>query len=268
MKLLVSIVSDSTGETAESILHAALAQFNDLDVTIERHRLVLEAAQVHEITKDFYQHGGHLIVSTLVKSDVLAALVADTKKYSLGYVSMMRPLVKEISRLTGIQPMQCPGVNRHVDGDYLRRVKAIEFTLRCDDGQSPELMTAADIVLFGVSRVGKTPLSIYLALKGYYVSNVPLLFGIVPDSRIWNVDIEKRIGLLISAKRLKDIRSERIISMGLDPQKAAYANIDRIRAELDEARSLMEKLQCRIYDSTDHSYEELACNILEDLNML
>lgn len=268
MTLHVSIVSDSTGETAESMLHAALAQFDGLDVTIERHRSVREVAQVHEIAGDFYQRGGHLIVSTLVKADVSAALVADTKKYNLGYVSMMGPLVEEICRLTGRQPMQRPGVNRRVDGDYLRRVKAIEFTLRCDDGQSPELMTAADIVLFGVSRAGKTPLSIWLALKGYAVSNVPLLPGVVPDSRIWNVSVEKRVGLLISAERLREIRCERIVAMGLDPQKAAYADIGKIRAELDDARSLMEKLRCRIYDSTDHSYEELARNILEDLKML
>lgn len=101
MTLRVSIVSDSTGETAESMLHAALAQFDGLDVTIERHRSVREVAQVHEIAGDFYQRGGHLIVSTLVKADVSAALVADTKKYNLGYVSMMGPLVEEICRLTG-----------------------------------------------------------------------------------------------------------------------------------------------------------------------
>ena len=268
MTLLVSIVSDSTGETAENMLHAALTQFGGLDVTIERHRAVREVGQVNAIADDFYRRGGQLIVSTLVKSDVLAALVAATKKYGLGYVSMMGPLVEEISRLTGQAPMQCPGVNRRLDGDYLRRVKAIEFTLRCDDGQSPELMSSADIVLFGVSRAGKTPLSIWFALKGYCISNVPLLPGIEPDPRIWNVDVEKRVGLLISPERLREIRCERIVAMGLDPQKAAYADIDKIRAELDDARSLMEKLRCRIYDSTDHSYEELARSILEDLKML
>lgn len=268
MSLMVSIISDSTGETAESMFHAGLAQFKDLDVVIERHRAVRHVDQVRQIAQDFAARGGQLIVSTLVKDDVRTALLESTQRYHLGYVSMMENLVDEISRLTGEKPLQEPGVNRRLDGDYLRRVKAIEFTLRCDDGQSPELMSTADIVLFGVSRAGKTPLSICLALKGFRVSNVPLLPGIAPDERIWDVRPERRVGLLISAERLHEIRSERLISMGLDPERADYASIERINAELDEARDLMNRLGCRIYESTERSYEDLARNILEDLGLL
>ncbi|MGI6075349.1 MAG: pyruvate, water dikinase regulatory protein [Pyramidobacter sp.] len=267
MNLCVAVVSDSTGETAESMLHAALSQFSDLGVTIERHRRIREVAQVEELVDTFARRGGQLVVSTLVKRDVQSALLHATEKHHLGYVSMLEPLVSTIALITGLQPIQEPGVIRRLDGDYLRRVKAIEFTLRCDDGQSPELLTDADIVLFGVSRAGKTPLSIWLALKGYAVSNVPLLPGIAPDARVWDVAPQKRVGLLISPERLQAIRCERIISMGLDPQRAAYANIDQIRAELNEARELMVRLGCRIYDSTNQSYEELARNILEDLKL-
>jgi regulator of PEP synthase PpsR (kinase-PPPase family) len=268
MNLFVAVVSDSTGETAESMLHAALSQFSGLDVSIERHRLVRDVEQVEELVHSFSQKGGQLVVSTLVKRDVRAELVRATQKYNVGYVSMLEPLVDKISGLTGLQPIQEPGVIRRLDGDYLRRVKAIEFTLRCDDGQSPELMHEADIVLFGVSRAGKTPLSIWLALKGYAVSNVPLLPGIAPDRRVWDVDPLKRVGLLISPERLRAIRCERILAMGLDPDRASYANLDRIKSELSEAEELMKKLHCRIYDSTNQSYEELARNILEDLNLL
>ena len=146
MNLFVAVVSDSTGETAESMLHAALSQFSGLDVSIERHRLVRDVEQVEELVHSFSQKGGQLVVSTLVKRDVRAELVRATQKYNVGYVSMLEPLVDKISGLTGLQPIQEPGVIRRLDGDYLRRVKAIEFTLRCDDGQSPELMHEADIV--------------------------------------------------------------------------------------------------------------------------
>ncbi len=267
MKFSVAVVSDSTGETAESLLHAALAQFDGLEVAIERYRSVTDAARAAQIPVAFGEHGGQLVVSTLVKPDVRTALKQATSDNHLAYVTMMEPLVDEISRLTGKEPQGLPGINRRVDGDYLRRVKAIEFTLRCDDGQSPELLEQADIVLFGVSRAGKTPLSIYLSMRGYCVSNVPLLHNIKPDKRVWNVDEGKRVGLMISPERLQGIRSERIAFMGIDPSKSSYANLETIKKELGEARALMESLHCRIYDSTDTSFEKLAQVILEDLNL-
>lgn len=267
MKFSVAVVSDSTGETAESILHAALAQFDGLDVCVERRRALTDATAAAEFADDFASRGGQMIISTLVKPDVRAALVSGAQANGVPCLPLLEPIVDAISRVTGQKPQACPGANRRVDGDYLRRVKAIEFTLKCDDGQSPELLSQADIVLFGVSRAGKTPLSIYLALKGFAVSNVPLLPHITPDKRVWDVAPEKRVGLLISPERLRAIRCERIAFLGLDPEKSAYANLDRIKEELGEARAVMESLGCRIYESTNRPFEELAQNILEDLKL-
>ena len=267
MKLSIAVVSDSTGETAENLLRAALAQFSGLEVTIERHRSVTSAAGAARIPAEFAQKGGQLIVSTLVKPEVRAALKQAISDNHLACVTMMEPLMDEISRLTGKEPQELPGINRGVDGNYPHRVKAIEFTLRCDDGLSPELLNQADIVLFGVSRVGKTPLSIYLSLKGYCVSNVPLHYKRKPDKRVWDVDEGKRVGLMISPESLQLIRRERVALMGLDLMKSAYADLETIKKELDEARAFMESLHCRIYDSTNTSFEKLAQIILEDLNL-
>ncbi len=267
MTLRVAIVSDSTGETAESMLRAALAQFDGLDVSVERYRSITTPGQAERIVSDFAKNQGNLMVTTLVSSEVRRALETAAEESGVAVVPMMAPLVASLESLSGQRPQERPGAIRQMDEKYQRRVKAIEFTMNCDDGKTPYLAPQADIVLFGVSRSGKTPLSMFLALKGYAVANVPLLPGIAPDEHIWQVEERRRVGLLISPKRLQEIRSERLIQMGLDPSRAAYASPERIEAELLEARQMMERLRCRIYESTSRPMEELAQVILEDLKL-
>ncbi len=266
MPLRVAIVSDSTGETAESMLKAALAQFDGLEVEFQRYRSVTDADQAREIVAEFADRQGHLMVTTLVCDSVREALTAAARG-RLQVVHLMAPVVEALASITGLMPQERPGAIRQMDQRYQRRVKAIEFTINCDDGKQPHLAPQADVVIFGVSRSGKTPLSMFLALKGYAVANVPLLPGVAPDDHIWEVPERRRVGLLISPQRLQEIRSERLIQMGLDPSRSSYASLERIESELAQARQLMERLHCRIYESTSRPMEELAQIILSDLNL-
>ncbi len=267
MPLVVGLVSDSSGETAEAMLRAALAQFPGLDVAVVPFRQVQTAEKVRDAVHKASESSAKLIISTLVKDDVRLALLDAANEAGIPAVHLLQPLLGALEQVSGAHPIQSPGTLRKVDESYFRRVKAMEYTIACDDGRSPQLLPQADIVLFGVSRAGKTPLSLFLANKGISVANVPLLPGVEPDERVWNVPVEKRVGLLISASRLREIRSQRLVLLGLDPQRAAYASLERITEELTNAKVLMEKLKCRIYDSTDRPVELLAQEIMFDLHL-
>ena len=268
MKLRIALLSDSTGETADQLLSAALAQFSSVEPAVERYRHIGDARQAEKIVEDFSARGGHLIISTLAQNAMRRAVIDSARKHRIRHAAVMEPLVSAIEALTGAQPLQTPGRNHAVNDAYFRKIEAIEFALRCDDGQSPELWPQADLVLLGVSRSGKTPVSIRLALKGFAVANVPILSGVAMNPQIWKTDPARRIGLLISPGQLVAIRKKHIACMGLAPETTLYAQKETVLRELNTARKVMSDLGCRIYETTDRSCEELAGSILEDLKLL
>lgn len=261
----IALFSDSTGETAEALLKAALAQFPNLKAKIYRFRSIRDSVALEKAVQSAIKQNVKFIATTFVQPQVYEDMVKLSQQYAIPFVPLMKELVETIGSVSDEAPELCPGLLRRMDKAYNDRVKAMEYTIACDDGRSPQLMNQADIVLFGVSRAGKTPLSLFLANKGYAVANVPLLPGVELDERVWKIDPAKRVGLLISAERLKLIREERLVLMGLDPEKAAYTSLERIEEELKSARKVMEQLECRVYDSTDRPIEELAQSIIDEL---
>jgi regulator of PEP synthase PpsR (kinase-PPPase family) len=151
---------------------------------------------------------------------------------------------------------------RKVDEMYYRRVEAVEFAVRYDDGKDPRGITQADIVLVGVSRTSKTPLSMYLAHKRVKVANVPLVPEVAPPEELYKVERGKVIGLVIKPELLNNIRTERLKTLGLSGQ-ASYANFERILEELEFADKIMKKLGCPVIDVTNRAVEETASKILE-----
>jgi regulator of PEP synthase PpsR (kinase-PPPase family) len=174
-------------------------------------------------------------------------------------VDVLGPAVALLSRVIGHRPAGEAGAMHRTDEEYFERIEATEFAVMHDDGRLPEDMGAADVVLIGVSRTGKTPLAMYMASKGYRVANVPLAPGMEPPHQLFEVDPKRIFGLVADAKVLVDIRCERMREMGtLVPR---YAEREEVERELDEARALMRRLGCIVIRTDNRAVEEAAQEI-------
>lgn len=174
------------------------------------------------------------------------------------------PLMDTIQASFKLDPVYEPGLVRKLDEDYFKRVEAIEFAVKYDDGRDPRGILRADIVLVGVSRTCKTPLSQYLAHKRFKVANVPLVPEVEPPEELFLVAPEKCIGLKISPEKLNNIRKERLKTLGLGDH-AIYANLERIKEELSYFENIINKLKCPVIDVTNKAIEETANTIIDTI---
>lgn len=260
----IFIVSDFTGETASSVTRAALRQFRDVNVALRRFRSVESVAQIVEIC-DLAQSCHALIATTLVNQNMRSAMLAEAQRRCLTVVDLFGPLLDGISKKLGMEPMGTPGAAHKLDEEYFQRVKAVEYSSTCDDGSNPALLPEADLVIIGVSRTCKTPLSMYLANKGLRTANVPLVPELAPPEELFCLPAGRVVGLTIAPEALKKIRRDRLAMLGLDPERASYAQDGRVEEELSYARAIMDRLGAKPVDVTGRALEETAQEILEYL---
>lgn len=257
---IIYVVSDSVGETAELVTKAAISQFDSNDVTIKRFPYVEDNTHIDEVISLVKLDKG-MIVYTLVKPDMREYLRESASKEGIYACDIIGPLMDQIQKASGKQPFLEPGLVRKLDEDYFKKVEAIEFAVKYDDGRDPRGILKADIVLVGVSRTSKTPLSQYLAHKRLKVANVPLVPEVDPPEELFSVPPEKCFGLKISPEKLNNIRRERLISLGLN-DKASYANIERIKEEISYFEKVVSKIGCQVIEVTNKAVEETANVIL------
>lgn len=257
---IIYVVSDSVGETAELVTKAAISQFEHADISLKRYPYVEDKEHIDEVVSLAKQDGG-MIAYTLVKPEISEYLMEASGKEGVYACDLIGPLMQQIQLLSGETPLYEPGLVRKLDEDYFKKVEAIEFAVKYDDGRDPRGILKADIVLVGVSRTSKTPLSQYLAHKRYKVANVPIVPEVDPPEELFLVPKEKCFGLRISPDKLNQIRRERLISLGLN-DKAIYANIERIKEEIEFFDGLVEKTGCPVIDVTNKAVEETANVIL------
>ncbi|MEA4881557.1 MAG: pyruvate, water dikinase regulatory protein [Synergistaceae bacterium] len=262
--LSLIIVSDSTGETAEYVALAAISQFDVSFSKIQRYRYVEGAEKLEEIIAEA-RKAPSLVVCTLVDKKTRATLMEKCARNGLTCVDLLGPMVDILEKRLGRPPLQSPGLIRRLDEDYFKKIKAVEFAIQCDDGRGTEFLPDADLVILGVSRTGKTPLSMYIANKGFKAANIPLIPEVDPPEILKTVPSSKIVGLLISAPRLVQIRQERLRLLGLEPEVSSYASPERVEREIKAARDYMKSLGARIYDVTDRAVEETAQEILDFL---
>lgn len=259
----ILVASDATGETGEKVVHAALAQFFDHDrvrVTVLPH--VLDEAAVVSIV-DQARRQGALLVYTLVSPPLRSLVRRLTDDGDVRAVDLLGSLLGQMAVHLGQDPLYTPGLGHELDAEYFRRVDAVEFAVNNDDGREPRNLRRADIVLVGVSRTSKTPLSSYLAHRGYRVANVPLVHGIPPPKELDVVDPRRVFGLTIEASVLHEIRRTRMKHLGMGPDDA-YGDVRAIRQELEASRALFAKHpDWTILDITRKAIEETASSILE-----
>ena len=257
----VYIVSDSIGETAEMVVRAAASQFNSGSMEIRRVPNISDTDTLEEIVNQC-QETGFMIAYTLVVDDLAAFLKAEAEKAGVVCIDVLGPLIDAFKKVSSIEPRKEPGLLRKIDDMYYRRVEAVEFAVRYDDGKDPRGINLADVVLVGVSRTSKTPLSMYLAHKRIKVANVPLVPEVAPPEELFAAERGKVIGLIIRPEQLNHIRAERLKTLGLKGQ-ASYANSERILEELEFADGIMKRLGCPVIDVTNKAVEETASKILE-----
>src|SRR5512139_1279740 len=186
--------SDATGTTAERVLRAALTQFYPDKVKITRHGGVRTPARIREIVHETARAKG-FIVHTFVSDDLRAVILKEGRDHNVTTIDLMGPLLARLSELMAIQPKAQPGLFNPFDPSYLQRIEAIDFTVRHDDGRNTHELEQAEIVLVGVSRTSKTPLSFYLGYRGWKVANIPIALGVAPPANLFDLPKRRVIGL-------------------------------------------------------------------------
>lgn len=186
---------------------------------------------------------------------------AKLKEFEVKSVDIMGPLMNILLDKIDDQPYFEPGLVHQLDEAYFKKIDAIEFAVKYDDGKDPKGLSKADIVLLGISRTSKTPLSQYLAHKSYKVMNIPIVPEVTPPDELFNTDASKCIALKISEEKLNKIRKERLKQLGLG-DSARYATEQRIEEELNYFHELVDKIGCPIIDVSDKAIEETANDII------
>ena len=252
------IVSDATGETATRLVAALEAQFPEQPFEEVRHPRV-ETVDDLRLVVDRAKGRPAVVVYTIVKPELRDALRDFCPRAKLHYCDILGPPLASIAKISGQAAQMAPGVRHPLDSAYFRRIAAIEFAVKFDDGVGAGLRDA-DIVLVGVSRTSKTPLSMYLGYLGHKTANVPIVRGIEPPKDLFDVDRAKIVGLTIDAERLSEIRHARARNMRMSNR--GYAELVEIYEELEQAAAVHRRLGCPVVDVSELSIEETAQRVL------
>ncbi|MHB8170921.1 MAG: pyruvate, water dikinase regulatory protein [Thermincolia bacterium] len=258
---MVYVVSDSIGETAEFVVRAAVSQFNSHKVEIRRIPYVNDPEVLSEIIEESKGRTS-IIAYTLVEPDLRSKLLDEAEKARVRAVDIMGPMIDALATIVDKAPKLQPGLLYQLDEEYFRKVEAIEFAVKYDDGKDPRGMRYADIVIIGVSRSSKTPLCMYLAHKRIKAANVPLVPEVAPPEELFKLTPRKVIGLTCRPQQLNIIRQERLKTLGLT-SGADYASLERILKELEYAEQIMKRIGCPVIDVTNKAVEETASRVLE-----
>lgn len=257
----IFVLSDATGETAEKVVRAALLQFSSVPTSLRMYTRVRLEAEMRGIVARAKSEGA-LLVFTIVSTAHRELLRRICDEEEVDAVDLIGTLMGKLASYLGSQPKGVPGLLHTIGDEYFRRIEAVEFTVRNDDGREPRNLPKADLVLVGISRTSKTPLSTFLAQKGLKVANVPLVLGIEPPSELFAIDQKKIFGLTIKAEALLQIRQARLKHLGMPPD-TSYGQREHIAQEIAYAQALFRQHSSwPVMDVTGKAIEETAADIL------
>jgi regulator of PEP synthase PpsR (kinase-PPPase family) len=257
----IFILSDSTGDTAEKVVRAALAQFDANLATVQIFPRVRAEKEIEDLVERAADEAA-LLLHTNVNPEHRDLLDRLCTEANVEHVDLIGTLMGTLSIFMNAQPRGVPGGMYKVNDDYFRRIEAVEFAVKNDDGQHPRNLARSDIVLVGISRTSKTPLSTYLAQRGFKCANVPIVKGIEPPTELFAVDQDKIFGLQIASEALFRIRQARLQQLGM-PADTAYGMKDHIQREIDYAQQIFDaNPHWPVLDVTDKAIEETAATML------
>ncbi|MCB9026714.1 MAG: kinase/pyrophosphorylase [Bdellovibrionaceae bacterium] len=259
---MIYIISDGTGETASTMIRAALVQYADKNVNIMRCKNVRTEEQVESVVDQVFENQG-MIVHTVVSESLRDKILESCANKNIQSVDLLGPLLSELNNYLGAQgAIKTAGLLRSVDERYFKRIEAIEYTVKHDDGKLLTDLDLADIILVGISRTSKTPLSIFLSHKGWKVANIPLVLNQPLPEEVFKVDPKKVVGLIIDNDSLHRIRRKRLEKFGQDPG-GEYASLNHISQEIDYAINLFKQnRKWPVFNVTDRALEETAAEII------
>lgn len=267
MTATVHVISDALGDTACEVVLAAAGQFREGSVRIARLPRVTGIDEVERYLAPHIASGEPIAVfHTIVDPELRSQLAFTLRHLDVPSVDLMGPALDTLSALLGDRPACTPGVIHRTDERYFRRIEAMEYFVAHDDGRGADDLSDADIVLIGVSRTSKTPLSMFLAFQGYRVANVPLARGVDPPPSIFEVDPMRLFGLLSTADIVAGIRERRLGDGESRVRAASYADPEEVARELEEAHALMRRLGCFVVRTDRKAIEESAAEITARLD--
>ncbi len=259
----IFIISDATGETAEKIILAVVALFNKTNFDIKKFTRVSTPEEIKDIVRKA-AHREALVAFTLAQRWMRDLVIRECDINKVSYVDLIGSVISKVTQFFSAKPVEQPGAQHKVNEEYFKRIEAIEYTVKHDDGQNLETVYDADIVIIGVSRTSKTPLSIYLSHENWKVANIPF----IPDIDI-NLDFQKLhnkvIGLVIDPVFLTDIRKVRLKHMGED-LNTRYADLKYVYEEVNSSIEFFKRKKIPTVDVTKKSIEEIASEVLKVLN--
>ncbi len=257
----IFILSDSTGETASTMIRAALVQYKKNNIQIIRHKNIRSETQAEAIVDECFQQAG-MLCYTVASATLRIKIQELAAAKGIPYHDLLGPLLGTLDTYFGVSSESNVGALRIVDDRYFKRIEAIEFTVKHDDGKCLNELDKADIVIVGISRTSKTPLSIFLSHKGWKVANVPLVIGSPLPEELFKIDQRRIVGLIIDIDSLQRIRKNRLEKFGQDPG-GDYASISQIHREVEFAEVLYKQnKRWPVFNVTERALEETASEIV------
>jgi [pyruvate, water dikinase]-phosphate phosphotransferase / [pyruvate, water dikinase] kinase len=260
----IFVVSGGAGASGAQVARTALAQFEGVQIPVVVVPDVTTADQVKD-TVERAAADDSTIVHTLVDARLRHLLVREARNRNVTAIDLMGPLLSRMTHTTGQAPRGQPGLYREIHQAYFDRMEAIEFTVAHDDGKKPEDLARAEIILLGPSRVGKTPLSMYLSVQGWRVANIPLVKEIPPPPELLEAPRERTVGLIVEPSQLAAHREIRQQRLGTG-RRSDYSDILHLHEEFEAARAFYRRNAIRILDMTDKPIEESAEEVIALIN--
>lgn len=259
----IDVLSDSTGETAEKVVRAALLQFPKSGALIRLHTRV----RSKEVARPILERAARehaLLVFTVVAPDLREFIHQMTAELTIEAIDVIGSLIGKLGTYLDRAPIGMPSAMLPLSDEYFRRIESVEFAVKSDDGKDPRNFRKADILLVGVSRTSKTPLSLLLAQRGLKVANLPLVLHAALPYELREAPQDRIVALTIGIEQLCEIRQARLRQLGM-PTETNYGMREHVREELDYAESLFRERGWPVVDVTGRAVEESAVIVLETL---
>lgn len=261
--IIIFVVSDTPTEIGELLVKAGTSVFENSIREVRFHPFVDDKLSIDYLLDLAKQENG-LVVYSYTSLELKHYMQTESRKKGVPIYDVMGSLVETLRNITGEEPVRSLSNTLELDDHYLKKIEAIEFAVKYDDGKNTSNLDKADIIIIGVSRTSKTPISIYLANNNYKVANIPLMPEVEPPKELFEISNQKIFGLILDPNHLVNIRAERIKAMGLTGT-SNYGSYERVMMELAKAQQLFDKLGCTVIDVTSKAIEEIAAIILANI---
>lgn len=265
MDLKIIIISDGTGETASLMTKAAMLQFSDKDISFIRYKNIRTRDQIRAIFQDAARRAD-LVVYTLVSPEMRSYVKEQAEEVKVPTIDLLGPILNALSVFFEAQPKQRPGVFHEVNERYFSRISAMEYTIQHDDGKDLSGLDAADIIILGISRTSKTPLSMFLSHQGFRVCNIPIVRGVPLPQEVLKAEQEKIVCLTIQADVLHSIRKARLERLGNDSSPKGgenYASLESVGEEIEYANAIFKQhRRWPVFDVSGKALEETAAEVV------